>query len=110
MEKINLNHYRDVLEIPRIDDKQIVCTFKFWNDAWGQVIFNDLKDGKEYEGKFFLVQDEPSSELLIHFNCDDCAFFNPMNPNDDQTKQVLGFDDFFDKLTAPYGVETMRKS
>ncbi|MES2062747.1 MAG: hypothetical protein V4456_12555 [Bacteroidota bacterium] len=110
MEKLNLNNYWGVLEIPRIDDKQIVYTFKFWNDAWGQVIFNDLKDGKEYEGKFFLVRDDESSETLIHFNCDDCAFFNPMNPNDDQTEQVLGFDEFIDKFTTPYELDTMRKN
>lgn len=110
MKKLILSNYSGFLEIPRIDNKQIVYTFKPWNEVWGQVIYNDLKDGKDYEGKFFLVEDEKSSEVLIHFTCDDCAFFNPMNPNDEQTEQVLGFNEFVDKLTEPYNLNTMRKN
>ncbi|QEC78753.1 hypothetical protein [Mucilaginibacter ginsenosidivorax] len=102
MIKVNISNYRSVLEIPRIDDKQIVYTFKFWNDSWGNISYLDLKDNKTYNGRFFLVQDGKTSEVLINFNCDECAFYNPQNPDEESPVQVLGFNSFMDSYTKPY--------
>ena len=100
MQKLNLENYRSQLELPRIDDKLIVYTFKVTGENWGQVEFLDLKDGNRYEGKFYLAQEETDSEVLINFDCNGCGFTIEENP-----EQVLGFDDFIDSMTKPYIIE-----